>query len=250
MLLRRITEHVKAQNWFAVILDFFIVVAGILIAFQVNAWSDRRADKRSLNAALERLHDEIQANIVVIDKYSKRHTDIMTAGRTLHKLVRDPALDFVPTELLAKVFVNGFTTDYSTSALSAVLDQQTFQSLQSEELRPFISGLPAEYLDAMEDELIVIQRLDTHWIPFISQKLPVGPLWALSYMDTEWEPYFKEAGDYDPVSVPAFKELASTMIFQNEIVNRTEYERLILIEQQELRDVLEKALALIEEEVN
>ena len=26
MLLRRITEHVKAQNWFAVALDFLIVV--------------------------------------------------------------------------------------------------------------------------------------------------------------------------------------------------------------------------------
>ena len=29
MILRRITEHVKAQNWFAVAIDFVIVVVGV-----------------------------------------------------------------------------------------------------------------------------------------------------------------------------------------------------------------------------
>lgn len=36
MLLRRITEHVKNQNWFAVALDFLIVVVGLLIVFQIS----------------------------------------------------------------------------------------------------------------------------------------------------------------------------------------------------------------------
>ena len=36
MILRRITKHVKDHNWFAVALDFFIVIAGILIAFQIT----------------------------------------------------------------------------------------------------------------------------------------------------------------------------------------------------------------------
>ena len=46
MLLRRITQHVKEQNWFAVFLDFFIVVAGILIAFQITNWNEAQADKQ------------------------------------------------------------------------------------------------------------------------------------------------------------------------------------------------------------
>lgn len=46
MLLRRITKHVKNQNWFAVGLDFFIVVLGILIAFQVTSWNEARNDRR------------------------------------------------------------------------------------------------------------------------------------------------------------------------------------------------------------
>lgn len=32
MILRHITEHVKAQNWFAVGLDFVVVVIGVGVA--------------------------------------------------------------------------------------------------------------------------------------------------------------------------------------------------------------------------
>lgn len=46
MLLRRITEHVKAQNWTAVVLDFVIVVVGVFIGLQVNNWNEARLDER------------------------------------------------------------------------------------------------------------------------------------------------------------------------------------------------------------
>lgn len=251
MLLRRITQHIKDQNWFAVLIDFLIVVVGILLAFQITEWGDRQTEKRSLNVALERLHDEIQFNIASIDKYSQRHEDIATAGQTLLSLASDPDLKAIPMDLIGKVFIDAFTTDYSTSALLSVLNQQTFQGLRSNELRPFISSLPAEYLDASEDELIVVHRVDTHSIPYISQKLPVGPLWALGHKGTDWETYFaslEELGDYDPITIDEFKTLASSMQFQNEVVNRIGYERLILIEQKELRTLLIQALALIEAE--
>ena len=45
MILRRITEHVKAQNWTAVALDFLIVVVGVFIGLQVANWNDARGDR-------------------------------------------------------------------------------------------------------------------------------------------------------------------------------------------------------------
>lgn len=45
MRLRRITEHVKAQNWFAVGIDFLIVVVGVFIGIQVSNWNaDRQVE--------------------------------------------------------------------------------------------------------------------------------------------------------------------------------------------------------------
>jgi len=44
-LLRRVIEHVKAQNWTAVALDFVIVVMGVLFAFWITAWNEAREDR-------------------------------------------------------------------------------------------------------------------------------------------------------------------------------------------------------------
>ncbi len=71
MLRRRITEHIKAQNWTAIGLDFFIVVAGILIAFQITNWNEAR-DARSLEREymtlltrdLKAIDDTLTAQIV------------------------------------------------------------------------------------------------------------------------------------------------------------------------------------------
>lgn len=59
MLLRRITKHVKEQNWFAVALDFVIVVVGVFIGLQVSNWSASRTDRADEANFLERLHDDL-----------------------------------------------------------------------------------------------------------------------------------------------------------------------------------------------
>jgi len=42
MLLRSISKHVKDQNWFAVGVDFFIVVVGLFIGIQMANWNETR----------------------------------------------------------------------------------------------------------------------------------------------------------------------------------------------------------------
>lgn len=48
MILRRVTEHVRSKNWFAVAIDFLIVVLDIQLAFQ-----KRRADAPRLLRMVE-----------------------------------------------------------------------------------------------------------------------------------------------------------------------------------------------------
>lgn len=59
MLLRRVIEHVKAQNWFAVGIDFLIVVVGVFIGIQVANWNDARRDRAIEALYLDRLQQEI-----------------------------------------------------------------------------------------------------------------------------------------------------------------------------------------------
>ncbi len=66
MLLRRITEHVKAQNWFAVALDFVIVVAGVFIGIQVSNWNAARADQQRAQGYLERIGADLDTDVAAI----------------------------------------------------------------------------------------------------------------------------------------------------------------------------------------
>lgn len=60
MLLRSLTKHVRDQNWFAVALDFFIVVLGILLAFQITNWSEARSDRAQEQQIIERLYTDFE----------------------------------------------------------------------------------------------------------------------------------------------------------------------------------------------
>lgn len=63
MLLRSLSKHVKDQNWFAVALDFLIVVFGIFIGFQLNNWNENRKLDEAYVQARVRLVSETEANI-------------------------------------------------------------------------------------------------------------------------------------------------------------------------------------------
>ena len=58
MILRRLTKHVKDQNWFAVGLDFMIVVFGVFIGLQVQNWTSEQGRRQLEMRYTERLHDE------------------------------------------------------------------------------------------------------------------------------------------------------------------------------------------------
>lgn len=58
MLLRRVTEHVNEQNWFAVAIDFIIVVVGIFVGLQVSNWNDASRAASSEKVILEQLKGE------------------------------------------------------------------------------------------------------------------------------------------------------------------------------------------------
>ncbi len=63
MILRRITEHVKTQNWLAVGIDFFIVVVGVFIGLQFSNWNEARQERAQEADYVQRLHDEAKAGL-------------------------------------------------------------------------------------------------------------------------------------------------------------------------------------------
>lgn len=63
MIPRRIAEHVKAHNWFAVGIDFLIVVVGVFVGIQVSNWNSERIDRIKARAYLERIRADLDADL-------------------------------------------------------------------------------------------------------------------------------------------------------------------------------------------
>ncbi len=63
MLLRRITKHVKKQNWFAVWVDFVIVVIGVFIGIQVANWNEEQKSRQAVQVYKKQLVTDMELSI-------------------------------------------------------------------------------------------------------------------------------------------------------------------------------------------
>ncbi|MBI1393580.1 MAG: hypothetical protein GC152_12630 [Alphaproteobacteria bacterium] len=91
MLLRRISEHVRTQNWTAVALDFVIVVMGVFMGIQLGNWNDARVFAASEKSYLAELKSEIRRNNDVVRARVAMMERVVEAGRSGHAFLTSGA---------------------------------------------------------------------------------------------------------------------------------------------------------------
>ena len=69
MIPRRIAEHVKGHNWFAVAIDFVIVVVGVFVATQVGNWNSASEQKRRTGLVVGALRQDPRDSIGVQEEF-------------------------------------------------------------------------------------------------------------------------------------------------------------------------------------
>ncbi|WP_251359597.1 DUF6090 family protein [Kangiella sp. TOML190] len=92
MLLRRITKHVKDQNWFAVFVDFVIVVVGVFIGIQVANWNEAKKAEKNEISLLTTLYDDFSAHRDILIKRKGRSKRLRNYCGELLELIRKKEL--------------------------------------------------------------------------------------------------------------------------------------------------------------
>ncbi|MEM8921230.1 MAG: hypothetical protein AAGB25_07665, partial [Pseudomonadota bacterium] len=103
MLLRRVIDHIKAQNWTAVTLDFVVVVLGVFIGFQASNWNDERLELQKAYAFDDRLIADMRAEAVLYGDTETYYRSVLhNAEATLLALTDENELD--DDQLLVSAF--------------------------------------------------------------------------------------------------------------------------------------------------
>jgi len=71
MILRRVIQHVKKQEWTAIWIDLVIVVVGVFIGIQVANWNEDRASRNAEARHLEEIAEDLRADIAIFEKIEK-----------------------------------------------------------------------------------------------------------------------------------------------------------------------------------
>lgn len=176
MLLRRVLLHVRQQNWFAVLLDFVIVVVGVFIGVQVANWNETQKQRTLYHDAYQRVHQEVSNNIksirAVQNYYRKRLPAVQRVIETLRTCGADGG-SIENIEATFPVVMNYSQILLSVRDIELMLSNNSFLAFQHTELRTRLSEL-ANYTRFYELELAskTAEMKDTSFL----NQLASGPL--------------------------------------------------------------------------
>ena len=68
MILRRLTQSLKTQNWTAIWIEFILLVAGVFLGIQVSNWNNARADDARAQAYVGRINANLETDLQAIER--------------------------------------------------------------------------------------------------------------------------------------------------------------------------------------
>ena len=137
MILRRVIQHVREQNWTAVGIDFTIVVVGVFIGIQVSNWNDSRSDRAQERLLLQRLHADFVALAAESDQKITQLEESLAAVSQLTQHVRAFPSDAdaaTYSQLIDRVFTVPSSADLS-GTYAEIVSSGSMHLISNEALR-------------------------------------------------------------------------------------------------------------------
>lgn len=143
MLLRRIFEHVRSQNWTSVTLDLVIVVLGIFLGLQASQWYEHRQETALGDSILQRLSEEFLTISSEAAAAFEFHQEQASALSIVRQAVAAAIVAKDEQEHFARGLVEAMSYDLGPSRSGTyieILSSGQFRLIQDTELRSALSA--------------------------------------------------------------------------------------------------------------
>jgi len=214
MLLRRITQHVKDQNWIAVGIDFVIVVVGVFIGIQAANWNENQSNKAGLVASLERLDKEVSQNIELIETvlaYYEDGQEDLTQGRETLNSCAFSSEGQAALERLLFDLVEDVQPNFVTVALDQLASQARYQDLWSSQFQQSFGSYAGRLKEEHEQ---LTNHYDNMWSHHVNRHPDVTAVFPSDPVDLS-DVYKGWAFKLDK----PFAEICTDASFRNRFIN-------------------------------
>lgn len=155
MILRRFTQHVTDQNWFAVWIDLLVVVIGIFLGLQVTDWNEARQERVTESQYIARLLKTTDENIALLEQH--KTLNLALAGnqkRLLAYLSKDIITEEESTFIKQNMslVVLWRNVDLNTGFVESLLNSGEWRIIKNPKLQELLPGVKAE-ADALNRQL-------------------------------------------------------------------------------------------------
>jgi hypothetical protein len=160
MNLRRVIEHVKAQHWGAVAIDFVIVVLGVFMGLQVQEWNAARGHRVAEIGYLDSMEADVAYSIDSLERMLTSMESQQAARAALYEYSVDPGATLAPDARDRLVAVGLFylpQLDISQVTFEALKSSGQLAAIGSPALVSRLQSLSSDVANALRSQADEIQ---------------------------------------------------------------------------------------------
>jgi hypothetical protein len=166
MILRRLAQNLKEQNWMAIAIEFVLLVLGVFLGIQVANWNESRAESVRAKAYMVRLQSDFNTDLRTIKRsedywskvrdYGKLAIRYAETGEQVDGSAWKTVLAFYQASQIQQWYaVDATYQEMRSSGELGLIHDQTLRAAMS---RYYIGTVSAAYLNSLQPEYRKIVR--------------------------------------------------------------------------------------------
>ncbi len=182
MLLRRITQHVKDQNWFAVFVDFVIVVVGVFIGIQVANWNEERAERGAEAEYLVALEQDVLLSLAEIERMTTILNQEDEARKTLYEFslsAKDSISSSEWPELINRGLWSFRNFSVSNTTFESLSSSGRINILDDHTLVVALQELSSLLIEAEKEDALELHFVEKFGDPLLYENIDMGAVFKL-----------------------------------------------------------------------
>ncbi len=244
MILRRLTQSLKDQNWTAIVIEFVLLVVGVFLGIQVSNWNADRGDRAAEIGYLGGLREDADYSIGTLQRFIGNLEAQQTARARLFDFSNDPRPTLEPAQRDRLVLVGLFELpqlDINEVTFETLKNSGRLAAIRSPKLVSELQSLSANVAAALRDQADEVQTTYLFSDPLLVANVDMaGVFRQLSRSGNPYVPWLKDGPDVAPTP-----EIMRTRQFANVLLYRSFFTNLRLANARNMLEQHRRIAALI-----